>query len=506
MLGGMGRLLLRFRWPVFLSLMVGVVLFLTLEKKPEQHRLPKFGGHYEVSPSGRYLLGHDYSSNVLTYYDLFGNRKVFELNAIAHINYGFDNEDGLSLATVDTCSPRSWIGWHCVAGGELQRIFTCNIDDLSKDRNYPRGLDLSPDGRTWLRWASIRSRKDEIEVVDSRTGLIRTHLAYQPRITEIDRGNAATTISQDSRSIVIVTQKNGFEPEKEGWIDFYDLETGCHLPPGGFLEHGYIRAVHFDGQKVMGVIERGESFWLQTYSMNHERCQWKLSDMKPELNKEKQSDQRSRWRGLFNYPNWFEKGVVFTSYEITERSLPVIGVCYGSSSMPNVFAWKIAEKDKLLKMEEHPNETSMPSTNINFVGVLPSFKLLLITGEKDPAAWLMSLEAWRKMYVPWLPQLASSRYTQLNILDGMTGRSDVTLKLPQDLLRVWYHEHQRAIYAMEVQATALILHKYAYPFQRPWKLILSWAGYVLAAMVLLQLLGIGWKWMTSKETKASLPA
>lgn len=507
MLRKMGQLLLRFRWPVILSLVVGLVLFLTCEPRPETVRLIKTSGislseRYFVSPSGRYLLFFDYSNHRLTYYDLQFKNKVFELNEITHVETGFDNEDGLSLSTVNNDYPRNWVGWFCGAGGELQKIFTSNIDDRTKERSYPKGVLLSADGRTWLKWSVTREGKDEIELLDAKKGTIRAMLEYQPRIAKGSKGTVSPYLSSDSRRIVIISQKNIFDPEKESWIDFYDMDTGHHMPPSGYLEHGYTEAITFDGQKVVGVIERDGCFYLQSYSVVHGKHEWKLAEVSSKLSEKQQSELRNRFRSKLMKPIPIDSDVVLVSEYSDGQSIPLRYVRCDSDSRPNVFAWKMVNTDRLQRIDEQTDLASFQCNRIGMIGVLPSFKLLLLCGSKDPPEWLVSLDAWIHSHASWLPRIVSYQQ-KLKVYDPIADKQGETLTLPNVRGTLWYHPKQQAIYVVETQDSELILHKYAYPFQRSWKLIFSWAGYVFLALVLLQLLGLGWKWMISNGSKAS---
>ena len=251
------HLLYRFRWPVLTALLTVPLLAFLFQPRPvAEYQIPddpssRFRNHepFLISPSGSYLVWLSWNVRTLYMYQLEGMKLLFKQRCIGESTIGFDDHDGLAVASygsnnnVEDDSMVEWWRWEpgqlapkklgsrkAFPAG-LRTSFSSNGEQFNGLMTFGRnrtinGL-LSPDSRTWL-FPSLNEATIHFDLIDTKSGEVKARL----ECPEISRERSKITNIEvifvpDSKQLLTQSIVNDSEQYQEQFVlDRFDAQTG----------------------------------------------------------------------------------------------------------------------------------------------------------------------------------------------------------------------------------------------------------------------------------------
>lgn len=537
MLRWLWQFLLRFRWPCVAGVFVFVALAYLLQPRPMAEYIftPKKGQEVfsfermSISPSGRFAIFFDDIYRNLSFIELASGRVVFECLMKDWSECRFDDEDGLVYATFgprdETIECWRWLpgtgapskiferpsflpGVHLGEGQHSSFYQGCiaRFEDGTALNSF-----LSPDARSWL--IPVRNQKSfHFELVDSRTGQHQLNLEsplIQPAMNMPPVCEVA--FSADSKLIVMqypLPEENKRDETSSYVMEVHSAETGKrirndYLPFRTKLE----QLIYFDGKQLLAIDNQHELQYLQAWSIDHGYQRYLMKETVGEPMEQGATDPKeAKGTGQahieMSQPISSADGKLIYCWQ--HQDIPRFGgIGGGIPYRPGFyFACRDIETGQLIHTERlllRKRSAQDPlEDGWQLLGILPKHVLLLkepvnasyeerMLG-KSPPQWKQTLESWREKYAIWLPSLLRED-THLVCMDATTGKIMDRLSLRIDQPPIACHvPQQQSLYLGVEEKDGFRILQYAYPFRRPWLLILAWSLGIFAILACLQLL------------------
>jgi len=492
---------------------------------------------FSVSPSGRFALICDPLTKRTALIELASLRVIFEhkINDLSECR--FDDEDGLVFALPgahdQTIACWRWLpgsnspskilerpsflpGIH---GGECQHSSAYKGIAKFEDGMTLSGF-LSPDSRTWV--VPVRDQKSfHFELVDARTG--RHQLNLEPPVSQPDidcKPVCEFAFSGDSKLIAMqypLANEYQREETQAYALEVHSTETGKRLMHQLLPNRTKLnQLVHFDDKQLLAIAIEHELHFLQHLSWERGYQSSMMKEMVPEP-MEQSRDARDIQESvkmsseLCPIVGSIEGMVVYCWQQ--ERWLKGVFAGHPANAPGFYFACRSIEAGQLIHSGRLPlrrrGTQDLDSEGWELLGVLPKHIMLLQepddrSTESEPPQWQQALESWRKRFASWLPTLFRNT-ARLVCMDAKTGDTKNRLSLEFGSIQplvVCYVPQQQSLYLGQTEEGGYHIHQYAYPFRKPWLLILSWVFGIFVVLAGLQLLTQYLRSRSGKNTNA----
>lgn len=523
MLSSLARILLRFRWPLVLALIVFFVLYNVMQPRPAAvYRLPILPNmlvdeQFKLSPSGRYAALLEINGCRFHLFDLHSRQHLFSAAITDSRSIGFDDDDGLVFVTTRGENFATWLQWHYWRAGmekpslvyqrkiELgwNHFMSTMPNDIfmgmqSFDDSYCecRTHLLSPDARTWL---AIRETCSDyvVDMIDAQTGQVRAtleNLAISK--TAKDTRSLEVCYSHDGQSILI--QRTALVPEnaigvplESSIIARFDAQTGKVLSQDKKPRpYRFVQLLHFDAESILALKKTQHFISLQRFHPTNGYTVTPLPETLPpaiEKTTLAHPDSLDETTVVINDVNVSEDKFLFSwQHEVMPRGM--------SGNVSYVPGLRFSLRYLITNQFIH-TQTFLPVDGVHWTGDSEEWRVITLLPDqclllKDPgvplANWQKSYEEWRKDRKSW-PELFSTDRSCVRLVDGRTGST--LFKLSGFGPTAIYHQGTKSIWHMGRGEEDITLTQFKYPIRHPWVLIIGWTVAVLTALVVVQLLG-----------------
>lgn len=514
MLRSILRLLLRFRWPVMVALVVFLVLYNVMQPRPVSvYRLPvvedmsSYG--FKVSPSGEYVAVFDRRGTNFHLCHLPTKQTLFSHSVAEHSSLGFDASDGLSFVTVrsDTEKDEQWLEWcHWQPGqpqpvtlGErliepdwIDIIGSMPPDNFMGLRSFDgkhcryRSHLLSPDGRTWL---MLRGTAKDflVDLIDARTGKTRSTLEklvlekHKRDIYSLD-----VAFSPDSQTILLQKTVLQFEhAEGRAWISRYDLRTG-NLISADVRERPYRfeLVLCFDREQIVALKHCKQFVGLQKYDIHRGYSLIPLTETIPERVEHLAEGSGERIRHHFVNDTLFHvtDGKVTFSWKSGSDDWSDMSQEDFNYSVRDIATGQLVHSKRYAASTIEDQDRPRPWS---LLAMLPEQSIVLAEPDPPVPYWKQLLENWRNKYAPWIPIPVSSDIRRLHFIDGKTATCLHKITF-NGSCAMEYHAPTQSLYAMQVSSEECQVQRFAYPLWKPWLHLFGWSSATLFGLMLLQ--------------------
>lgn len=508
------RVLLRFRWPVMLALVMFFVLYNVMQPRPVAvYRLPVVEDmssySFKVSPTGEYVAVFNNRGSNFHLCHLPTRQTLFSHNVAENSLLGFDATDGLSFVTVrsDKDKDEKWLQWchwqpgqpHPVILGErliepdwIDIIGLMPPDNFMGLRSFDgkhcryRGHLLSPDARTWL---MLRGTAKDflVDVIDARTGKVRSTLEklvlekHKRDIYSLD-----VAFSPDSQTILLQKTVLQFEhAEGRAWISRYDLRSG-NLISADVKERPYRfeQVLSFDREQIVALRNCKQFVGMQKHDIHQGYSMFPLAETMPE----KVEHLAEGSGGSFKRHFVTDVGFHITDGKVTFTWKGDSDEWYPTCLLDFYYSVRDIPTGLLLHSKKYAASTVEDQDRPKpwyLLAMLPEQSFVLAEPDPPVPYWKQLLENWRNKYAPWIPIPVSTDIRRLHFIDGKTG----TCLHKMTFYGSWsmeYHAPTQSLYAIQVGSEECQLQRFAYPLWKPWLHLIGWSSATLFGLMLLQ--------------------
>ncbi len=516
------RFLSYYRWPFIAGVFVFLAMAYALQPRPMAeysitvHRPgePVSYERFSVSPSGRFALICDPWTKRTALIELASSRTIFERTIKDLSECRFDDENGLVFA-LPGAHDETIECWRWLPGTNspvkiferpayLPRIHFSESQHSSAFKGIAKFEDgmtlsgfLSPDSRIWL--IPVRDQKSfHFELVDARTGQHQFNL--EPPVSQPDIDSKPVcdvAFSSDSKRVVIqypLPNEDQREETQAYAMEVHSCETGKRLLHQ-LLPHKtkLNQLVHFDDKQLLAFTIENDFHFLQQLSWERGYRYSLMKEMVPEpieqsrdVGNIRETDKMSS--ALCSIIGTTEGMVIYCWQQYRWPK----GVFAGHPAYAPgfYFACRSIETGQLIHSGRLPlrrrGTKDLDSEGWDLLGVLPGHILLLQEPDdgspedrmsSEPPQWQQALESWRKRYASWLPSLFRNT-ARLVCMDAKTGDTKNRLSLEFGSIQplvACYIPQQQSLYLGQTEEGGFHILQYAFPFRKPWLLILSWS-------------------------------
>lgn len=476
------------RWPLVTAVLIGTLLFYLLQPQSDVvHRikgpiLPNYlpEPHVILSPSGRYLAYRIHHLSAIQLYDLHQREVVFEHDSDETVvDYQFDTQDGLAFSSTRWKDNSKQISWYWQPGQDQPK----ETNSLTKGNEafktlmmldsirLPR-LQVSPDGRTWLKiWFAKGTL--HCELLDSKTGILRANLGqqiYAEPYTFISRLNVQ--FSSDSSKLAI---QLSLDYDEQSSLQVFDSSTGKPLSHVIKLPQVIDAIVQMDEQRIAGFSSIDNGIYWQNYTRDSGYRQVLLPESVRDIS-HLPPNTDARVYPHSARPVEFKDGKLTLCWNHGNGPMYFQG-CLGTAFCNSInIGFYDSTTGKMLNHWQKGN-ADVDDDSLNdwkLHTILPDHQMLLQKPMQRRAKWLNDIEAWRLAYASWLPNLVSPRNV-LEILDTRTGATPCKLSFSSENVHGFYHQATNTLCIASSEPGELILRQYSLPLHAPWQLICLWS-------------------------------
>lgn len=514
------RLLLRFRWPEMLALVVFLVLYLVMQPQPmatyrikmktqlSSHR----GDSVKLSPSGKYLVAHDLQTAHLHLYDVVRASLLFSVPCIQEC-CDFDADDGLAFASISW--PQEGIEhidlMHWKPGEATPRVVESRVSfpkDLANSSDLLNGgtsnkgnAILSPDALTWF-VPKLESSMLRFELVDAHTGKRRCQL-NMPSIESIKPSDyqwMKTVFSPCGKWVLLQLQA---DEVKSITLQIYDASTGEKQPLDKLYQNVEPWTIlTFNREEVFAVSDFDGVMYLHELSNKGYRRTLLKETVPPHIETSVgQANKLLSHSELKAKHGEVGQDGLWTFTWLHEQSLGFgSGMGINATLEGRHFAVRDLRNGSLINSGALLPAKAGGYDRWHFLRFITRTDLLYLEPSPELQSWQRILDQWRERYTNWQPLFPHA--TRMVLVDAATGRKSMGLRYggSSEFMATRFCEAEHTLSIVMEENGELVIRKYAYPLRMPWLMMLFWSGGLFGSLVLLQMV-LGWlrqRWRRGK--------